>query len=144
MANRFYSNTAVTTELSAGVNNSATEITVASVSGFPVSYPYTLVIDEGLPTEELVEVSGAAGLVLTVERGVDNTAAATHSASAEVKHGVSARDFREPQDHIAASSGVHGLTGNVVGDDDAQTLTNKDMTDESNLMPNSVAPVGGI
>lgn len=45
--NRYYSNTAVVTALTAGINNSETSIAVDSVSGFPVSYPYTLVIDEG-------------------------------------------------------------------------------------------------
>ena len=43
--NRYYSNTAVETTLSTGINNSETSIDVGSVSGFPVSYPYTLVLD---------------------------------------------------------------------------------------------------
>lgn len=45
--NRYYSNTAVATTLSAGINNSVTSMQVGSVSGFPVSFPYTLVIDKG-------------------------------------------------------------------------------------------------
>ena len=45
MANRYYSNTAVETTLASGINNSVTAIDVASASGFPVSYPYTLVLD---------------------------------------------------------------------------------------------------
>lgn len=45
--NRYYSNVAVETTLSSGINNSDTAITVGSVSGLPVSYPFTLVIDEG-------------------------------------------------------------------------------------------------
>lgn len=98
--NRYYSNTAVETVLTTGVNNSAESLLVDSVSGFPVSYPYTLVLDEGEVTEELVEVSAAAGTTLTVTRGVDNTAAATHSAGASVKHVTSARDFREVQEHM--------------------------------------------
>lgn len=47
MTNRYYSNTAVLTSLSSGINNTVTSITVAAVTGFPVSFPYTLVIDEG-------------------------------------------------------------------------------------------------
>lgn len=47
-------------------------------------------------TEELVKVTAAVGTTLTVVRGVDNTSASTHSASAAVRHAVSAQDFREP------------------------------------------------
>lgn len=46
-------------------------------------------------------MTAAAGTLLTVTRGVDSTAGATHSAGAAVKHAVSARDFREPQEHMA-------------------------------------------
>lgn len=37
-------------------------------------------------------------------------------------------------DHAAATSGVHGTTGEVVGDSDTQTLTNKTITDDSNTI----------
>ena len=68
-----------------------------------------------------------AGLNLTVTRGVDGTAAASHSSGATVKHVVSARDYREPQDHIDATA-AHGATGAVVGTTNTQTLTNKTLT----------------
>lgn len=45
MANRNYSNTAVATTLVGAINNSVTSLVVGSVSGFPVSFPYTLVLD---------------------------------------------------------------------------------------------------
>ena len=125
MANRFYSNTAVATTLVNAINNSVTSIVVASVSGFPVSTPYTLVLDEGTPTQELVTVTGAAGTTLTITRGSDGTAQASHAAGAAVKHVASAQDFREPQDHMASPSGVHGVTGLLVGTTDAQNLSNK-------------------
>jgi hypothetical protein len=41
---------------------------------------------------------------------------------------VIGRDLQEANDHIEASSAVHGLTGTVVGTSDTQTLTNKTLT----------------
>ncbi len=90
MANRYYSNTAVETTLSSGIDNAVTSLTVGAVTGLPVSYPYTLVLDEGEATEELVSVTSAVGTTLTVVRGDDNTSAASHSAGATVKHVTSA------------------------------------------------------
>lgn len=94
--NRYYSNTAVSTTITSGLNNTATTVPVAATTGFPVSYPWTGVIDPGTASEELVEVTAAAGLNLTVTRGADGTAAVTHSSGAVFKHVASARDYREP------------------------------------------------
>lgn len=126
--NRYYSSVAIDTTLTGAVNSSATSITVASVSGFPASYPYTLALDYDSSSEELVNVTAAAGLTLTIVRGQDGTTGVAHDAGAAVKHVASARDFREPQEHIAASSAIHGVTGSVVGTSDTQTLSNKTLT----------------
>ncbi len=126
MANRYYSNTAVETTLSSTISSGSTSITVGAVTGFPASYPYTLEIDPD-GTMELVTVTAGASNTLTVSRGVDNTSAQAHDAGVVVRHAVSARDFKEPQDHIAATTDVHGLASGaaIVGTTSTQTLSNK-------------------
>ena len=100
MPRRYYSSTAVETTLTAQVSNSATTLPVASTSGFPGSLPYTLILDEGTVSEEIVTVTAVASLNLTVTRGADGTTAVSHSNGATVKHGVSARDFDETNSHV--------------------------------------------
>ena len=106
MARRYYSSTAVATTLSASANNSTTSITVTALSGFPVSTPWTAIIDADTASEEVVEVTSVSGTTLTVTRGVDGTSAVSHSAGAVFRHGVSARDFDEPNEFINTSSRV--------------------------------------
>lgn len=146
---RNYSATAVETSLGGAIasqtsGDSNTSFVVASVSGFPSTFPYTLLVDPDTNKEEVVTVYGGAGTTLQVYRGQDGTAAPAHSAGATVRHGISAREFKELQTHIAArgfasDSGilsgvdthVHGIAtgeGDVVGTLKTQTLTNKTLT----------------
>ncbi|KUJ70793.1 hypothetical protein ACZ90_00285 [Streptomyces albus subsp. albus] len=129
MANAyFYSNVAQATTLSGSVSSGATSITVAAVTGFPGSFPYVLALDYGGSAEELVTVTAAAGLTLTVTRGFGGTSAQSHSLGAVVRHvynSVDATDFRT---HEAATAAVHGVTGTLVGTSDTQTLANKTLT----------------
>jgi hypothetical protein len=86
--------------LASGVDDVTTTFSVVAVSGWPSSFPYTLIIDQDTVNEEVVTVTARTGTTLTVTRGVDGTTAAAHSAGAAVNHGVSARDFDEPNDHV--------------------------------------------
>jgi hypothetical protein len=134
-----YSNTAVATVLSAGITSGQTTIALGSVTGFPVTYPYTLVIERGTANEEIVNVTSSAGaLSLNVTRGQDGTSAAAHAINAIVEHGLVARDAREPQEHIDATTDVHGLSGGsaVAGTTQTQTLTNKTMSGAANTFSN--------
>jgi hypothetical protein len=126
MARRYYSSTAVATTLSASANNSTTSITVTALSGYPVSTPWTAIIDPDTASEEVVEVTNVAGTTLTVTRGVDGTTAVSHSAGAVFRHGVSGRDFDEANAFVngggianalvdAAGDLIVGSADNTVG-----------------------------
>ena len=147
---RYYSSTAVETALGSSIpaqsqNQANTSFIVGSISGFPTDFPYSLIVDPDTSKEEVVTVYAGSGTTLSVYRGADNTQAVAHSAGAVVRHGVSGREFRESENHIAArgydidqtilnaanQTHVHGIQtgdGVVVGTLKEQTLTRKTLT----------------
>lgn len=131
---RYYSSVAGAPTVTAPLTDSATSFVVTEVTGFPSTTPFTLVIDPGLATEEIVTVTGVAGTTLSVTRGEDGSSAQAHSTGSVVRHMATARDLREPQEHIDATEAVHGLSAGVavVGTSKAQTLTNKTMSGSLN------------
>lgn len=142
MANSFfYSNTAIETALSGSISSGATSMTVDATTGFPASFPYVLAVDFGASTEELVKVTAAAATTLTVVRGFSGTSAQSHSLGAKVRHVFNAQDAIDFRTHEAATGAVHGLTGNIVGTTDTQTLTNKTLT--APAITNPTMTVGG-
>lgn len=165
---RYYSSIAVDTTLSAGITADQTSLTVTSATGYPAQFPFTIVLDPDTLSEELCEVTNAAGTVFTVTRGFDSTTPASHGLGAVVKHVISAEDLREPQEHIAATTDVHGVVGALASDaalsahvaatenvhgiadtaflvtlNGSQTLTNKDLSDVSNTFPASLVTESG-
>lgn len=131
-----YSNISAQTTLASGISSTNTAISLQSNAGLPVQFPFTLIIDYGEANVEVVTVTSLAGTNYNVTRGEDGTAAQNHNTGAVVVHGVVARDLKAPQDHMAASTGVHGVASSVVGTTDAQTLSNKDIDGSNNTLHN--------
>lgn len=142
--NRFYSSSALPTFLTSGVGASGNP-QVASVTGLPTSFPFTMLIDWGLSTQEAISVTsaptGVGPFTLPCTRGIDGTTAQSHGQNAVVVHGTTEQDYSEPQVHINAAGpqtdpesgntiAVHGIANGsaVVGTIDTQTLTNKTFT----------------
>lgn len=115
MPRRYYSSTAVASTLSASVSNSATTLSITALSGYPVSVPWTAILDQDTASEEVVTVTNVSGTTLTVTRGVDGTSAVSHNAGAVFRHGVSARDFDEANSHVNDTANPHSTTATQVG-----------------------------
>ena len=146
---RNFSATAIETTLvnsisSAATGDTTTSVSVVSVSGYPAA-PFTLILAPDTNKEEVVTCVSVVGTTLQIVRGQDQTLAVSHTAGTSVRHGVSGRDFREEQTHIAArgydvdtailtnagQTHVHGLQtgdGSVVGSTQSVTLTRKTLT----------------
>jgi hypothetical protein len=123
MAARKYSNIAVSTTLSAGINNVATSFNVASATGWPAA-PFTAVLDPGTASEEIILVATKAGTTFSnVTRGYDGSSGKSHSAGAEVKHCAVATDFTElfSHDHTGDYAQLdHGDLSGLADDDHSQ------------------------
>lgn len=128
MARRRYRNAAPASTLTGGVNAAATSLVVVAVTGWPVVFPFTAVVDYGLPTIEVVLVTNVVGTTLTATRGYDGTTGVSHSAGATVQPMATAIDYDEANAHMMAATGVHGLSGTLVGTTDVQTLSNKTLS----------------
>lgn len=130
MSRRSYAGAAAPTTLASPITTTSTTATLTTAVGYPDGSlgPFALVLDRGTATEEKVLVASRSGTSLTfAQRGYDGTLAQNHSAGATVEHISTAIDHDEANEHVNATTGIHGLpTGDgPVGKDAAQTLRNK-------------------
>lgn len=105
--------------------------TVSAATNWPTAN-FTVVMDT-----EIILVSSRSGTTCTIGtagRGFGGSTAAAHTTSALVEPQAVAQDYNDTNTHVNASSAVHGITGNVVGHNDTQTLTNKTIAAASNTL----------
>lgn len=133
---RQYAGAAFASVLTAELAASAGALTIScdNLTNWPDGTvgPFYVVIDRGLATEEKILCVTRTSNTLNVYddgvtsgRGADGTSIQAHTINAVIEHVFTATDADEANLHVNSSSGVHGLTGSVVGTTDTQTLTNK-------------------
>lgn len=144
---RQYAGGAKPTTLASSLGNSPANLTISGTdfSNYPTGSvgPFYIVIDRGTVNEEKILCVSRTTNTITVYddgvtngRGADGTSIVAHSQGADVEHVFTATDADEANAHVNASSGVHGLSGSVVGTTDTQTLTNKTMSGTANTFSN--------
>jgi hypothetical protein len=135
---RKFSSTSVATTLSAGINSSATSITVATGTGSALMGGVTLAagnvdsfglaLDVDTQNEEVVWVTQVSGDTLTIVRAKAGTSAIAHTAGASVKHvftgddatffttGTATADAAIPKSLVTAKGDIVGATASGVPD----------------------------
>lgn len=121
---RNYVNTASVATIASSINSSVGTMSVSNYSGYPTA-PFWIIVDRDTASSELMEVTAVVGTTLTISRGQGGTVAASHSAGAKVEHVIPAGVASASELHNEAMSNVHGVTGNLVGENQAQTIQNK-------------------
>lgn len=125
---RHYANAAPQLSLATAMTASSSQVVVATdFTGWPAA-PFYASLDLGTASAEIVLVTSVSGPVATLDpagRGCDGTTAVSHAAGATFDFTVIAKDLDEANAHSSSSAGVHGVTGNIVGDTDTQVLSGK-------------------
>jgi hypothetical protein len=144
MTTRNYSSRSQQTTLTSAVTAGASSMVVVSGTALlggqsiPGGTTFTIVLDPDTAIEEIVDATAVSTNTFTITRAIDGSTAQSHSAGAVVRHMAIGRDYRESNQHIEATTAVHGLgvSSAVVGTIDTQTLTNKTLTAPTITNPN--------
>lgn len=125
MSGENYTNTASTAATAGTVGAADTTATLTSFTGWP-STPFWGEFERGTASAELVRVTGVSGSSITaMTRGQGGTSATTHGAGVSFEHVIPADMPNRFETHSAASTGVHGVSGSIVGTTGSQTLQDK-------------------
>lgn len=126
MSIRNYTNTGQTSTLVAAIGATDTSFTLNNYAGDPTP-PFTAALARGTATEEVILVTAVNVNTVAVTRGYDGTQAQAQGAGTTFQEVVVALDYREANQHVNATTAVHGLAAGsaVVGTTDTQSLSNK-------------------
>jgi microcystin-dependent protein len=128
-ARRYFANAAPQRTTAGSITSGAGTVSVSGTfGGWPTQFPFFAVFEYGGAAMEIVSVTNIAGSTATITRGQGGTPAVSHAAGVTFDFAFVAQDFDEANAHTSASSGVHGISGSLVGTSDAQTLSNKTLT----------------
>ena len=144
---RQYAGGAKPTTLASNLGGSTADLTISGTdfSNYPDGSigPFYIVIDRNTVSEEKILCVSRVGNTINVYnsgltngRGSDGTTITAHNLGASVEHVFTATDADEANAHVNSSSGVHGLSGAVVGTTDTQTITGKTFSGASNTFSN--------
>lgn len=95
MGRRVFSGNAVETTITAGINAAAASLTLTADTGWPTGGQFVATIDPETSSEEKILATRSGTSVTIVERGWDDTSAASHAAGATIRHSISANDLDE-------------------------------------------------
>ena len=94
------------TTITSGISDSDTTWSIDSATGWPdATNPFVAVINRGLADEEKVLVNARTGTSLSsIERGYDDTAAASHSSGATFEHVIDASTIDQANRYVNLQS----------------------------------------
>ncbi len=142
MAIRNYSNITNVGTLSGAVGTGETTLPInGGWSNLP-PFPFYVIVDRGVATEECMLATGGNATALQVTRGYDGSPASSHGSNATVEVAVLAEFFAKADSHVEASTNVHGLSGGaaVVGTTTTQTVSNKTINGSVLSLAHSASP----
>ena len=105
--------TDVTTTVNEALDNSETDITITSATGFPAEN-YRVVVDHGTSTEEIMDVTSGQGTTTwTVTRGLDSTSAVAHDDGVTIRS-LTVHDIQSAIDKDGRRAFLQIVTEDVV------------------------------
>ena len=100
MSKRYFSASAAEAQITSGIDETATSLTINISTGYPSTMPFIIVVGNGTSSEEVMLVTARSGATFTVTRGYDATNPYSHATGSSVIHAASAIDFREANHFI--------------------------------------------